>query len=639
MRPSRYNLRASFCGHWPRVLFAAPLLALSLLAQPTSPGPRDPFISLMASGPKIEIPLVTKVSAAFDPPIVRPGEQAFLRVTLSALADSIEWPAKLAAPAQLEIRQGARQQILQYTATNLEPRTACNYRVRSSGLGSFTVPEFAVKVDGKPVTVPSAQIQVVAEPPASVAPATQLSFALPATNLFVGQAIQVSIALPMAGGGAQTLMQPQVSGAGLLVDQSTVHQHFQMVSAGGTAVPTFIYEVTFTPMTAGKFPVFAHGFTVGRHLPAPVVTNSPVPVPPALPVYTLIESDPVELDVRPLPRLGELPGFTGAIGQLTVGQPTLATNVLLVGDPVKLTVAVTNRGDGPLARVVSPPPPHVPDWQVLLATDYAAAQPVPLQQPALPLRPGLSTPAGKVAGVVTFSYILVPLSAAARATPPIPFSCFDSKTLRYVDVTIPPVSVTVRPGATSGDLATLTQAEPTGIEPDKELRLRGLAVSRGRTASSLAPPQQQAWFPLVQLAPALGFFGLWRWDRRRRYLEQHPDIILRRRARRALHRQRRILRQAARAADSPRYAAAAVNAMRVACAPHYPAEPRALVGSDVLPLLSELERAGRAGEVVRRFFIVADATCFGAVRSANAAELLPLQPDLERVLEQLEQKL
>jgi uncharacterized repeat protein (TIGR01451 family) len=39
------------------------------------------------------------------------------------------------------------------------------------------------------------------------------------------------------------------------------------------------------------------------------------------------------------------------------GPPKLATNVLRVGDPVKLTVTVTNRSDGPLARLVAPPPP------------------------------------------------------------------------------------------------------------------------------------------------------------------------------------------------------------------------------------------------------------------------------------------
>jgi len=597
-------------------------------------------MSLMVSQPNIDIPAVTKVTAAFDPPVVRPGEQASLRIALNALEESVEWPTNLAGPPQLEIRPGAHGQILQFTGRTMEPRTAFNYHVRSSSPGLFTVPEFVVKVDGKPVTVPSAQIEVMSEPPATVAPAARLTLGLPVTNLFLGQAVQAHIVLPGSPGGVvQGLIQPQLSGPGLLLDLGAIRQRIEMAPRAGVNVATFIYEITFTPMIAGKLTVFAQGFTVGQRVSGPVVTNSPAPVPPGLPQYTLVESDPVELNVRPLPREGELPGFTGAIGSLAVGPPKLATNVLHVGDPVRLTVTVTNRGDGPLARLVNPPPPQAPGWQVFVANDFAPTQPLPPQQLVGPLRPGLPSQAATVAGVVTFNYTLIPLTEAAQATPPIPFSYFDPKAVRYVDLTIPSVPVTVKPGAAPGDLASLMQTNPAGVEPEKELALSGLVVSRGRTASSLVPPQQQAWFPLVQLAPAVAFFGLWRWDRRRRYLEKHPHIILRRRARRALRRQWRILRRAARAADGRRFAAAAVNAMRVACAPHYPAEPRALVGCDVLALLPEAERFGRAGEVVRRFFALTDATRFGPVAPPNAADLLPLQSDLDRVLQQLEEKL
>jgi hypothetical protein len=321
-----------------------------------------------------------------------------------------------------------------------------------------------------------------------------------------------------------------------------------------------------------------------------------------------------------------------------VGPPKLETNVLHVGDPVRLTVTITNRGDGPLARLVAPPPPQLPDWQVFAASDFAPAQPVLPPHTVPPIQSGAHTQPEAVQGIVAFNYTLIPLTEAARATPPIPFSCFDPDTGSYADLTIPPVPVTVQLGAVPADFPALTQATSTASEAEKELVLRGLAPSRGRTAYSLVPPQQEAWFPFIQLAPAAFFFGLWNWDRRRRYLEQHPDVVLRRRARRALRRQRRILRRAAQTADAPRFAAAAVSALRVACAPHYPAEPRALVGADVLPLLPEPERTGRAGEVVHRFFEVTDASNFGTA-STNPAELLPLQSDLERVLQQLEARL
>ena len=102
---------------------------------PPPPPPQDPLMSLMMSQPKIELAAVPKATAAFDPPVVRPGEQAFYRVMFNALEESIEWPDKIAAPPQLEIRPGAHGQILQMTGTNMEPRTSFNYRVRASSLG------------------------------------------------------------------------------------------------------------------------------------------------------------------------------------------------------------------------------------------------------------------------------------------------------------------------------------------------------------------------------------------------------------------------------------------------------------------------------------------------------------------------
>jgi hypothetical protein len=165
-----------------------------------------------------------------------------------------------------------------------------------------------------------------------------------------------------------------------------------------------------------------------------------------------------------------------------------------------------------------------------------------------------------------------------------------------------------------------------------------LASSPGLAAASLIPIQSRIWFPLMQLAPAAAFLGLWGWDRRRRFLEQHPEVIRRRRARRGLRREWRALERAARAGDGRRFTGAAVNAMRAACAPHYPAEPRALVGSDVLLVLPEVERRGPSGEVVRRFFAVSDAARF-ATSPADQRELLGLKPDLERVLQGLEERL
>ncbi|HXP60809.1 MAG TPA: BatD family protein [Dongiaceae bacterium] len=555
------------------LLFAVPWSGLGAQISPSS----DPYMSLLMSQPKTEIPSNAVAVAFFDPPAVRPGEGAVYRVSLNALEESVVWPEKLNAPPELGFRAGGHGQMMLFNGTNFLPHTAFNYHLRAPRVGRFTVPEFTVTVDGKPVTVPAAEFSVVDSPPASMAPAQGLVLEVPETNLYAGQAIKVRVLLgPSASGQLQTLMQVQLNGEGVLVDQAAGRQQVGPVRRGAGVVAAYIYETVLTPLQTGKLTVFAQGFSAGSRYFGPMPgAGRPRPVPVNLLQFTLLDSEPVELQVRPLPRQGELPGFTGAIGSFSLEPPRLMADPLQAGETVKLSVTV--RGESNVGRLAAPPPPQVPDWQVFAATPEVSPPPSPFGVP------GRQPPLAQ--GSATFVYTLIPLTTAARATPPIPFSYFDPKRAVYVDLTIPAVPVSVLPGEKGGDLRVLGQADRRSEESEKEPGLSGLAPGPGLAAATLAPVQRRPWFLLVQLAPAAAFFGLWAWDRRRRFLEQHPEVVLRRGARRALRRQRRALQRAARAGDARRFGEAAVAAMQAACAPHYPADPRALVGTDVLPLL------------------------------------------------------
>ncbi|HWV98337.1 MAG TPA: BatD family protein [Candidatus Acidoferrum sp.] len=595
-----------------------------LLAQPQpapAPAMPDPLMSLMLSQPSIDVSSTVFAAASVDPPVVRPGEDATYRVTFNALEESVNWPGKFAEPPQLQTRAGAHGQILVFGGATLQPRTTFNYHIRSSEPGRFTIPEFAVTVYGKSVTVPTALLEVVDASSASVQPAPRLILQAATTNLFVGQALRVRIECPPGAGlVSQGTIPLQIAGDGFIVDPSAFRQRFEPRLQNPSAInlPVPSYETILTPIRAGRLSAFAQGFFITRGS-ASLFINGAGAVNGSWSPYTLLDSDPVELQVRPLPRDGRLPGFTGAIGTFSIDTPELATNMVRVGDPVRLRVKV--HGDGNLARLVAPPPPRNRDWQVFDS-------------------PADSTPPQIVQaqGYATFEFTLIPLTPATLATPPIPFSFFDPSALAYNDLTIQPVPIQILPGAAPGDLKALAQANAVSPPPEREPMLSGLAAGPGAAAASLTPFQLRPWYPAVQLAPAGAFLGLWSWDRRRRFLEQHPEVVRRRRARRALHRARRALETAALAGDTGRFAGLGVSALRIACAPHYPAEPRALVGADVLGLLSESERAGRAGEVVRRFFSVTDAERF-SVEPLAPGELLALQPDLEAVLQDLEDRL
>ncbi len=572
-------------------------------------------MTLMTSQPRIDVTSPVHATAAFDPPIVSPGESSIYRITLNALEESVDAPAQLPAPAGLELRRGAHGQIFQMAFNSLIPISQLNYHVRTTNSGTFTVPEFTIQVYGKAVTVPATQIQVMQSHgpvPSSPKPVLELA----QTNLLAGQSVSARVVLfSTANAGLQTLGQVQFNGGGVVVDQGSVRQRIESKALGGANAVAFIFDILITPIQSGTLTLSAQGFTSRNAFSGPIVMPSPG-MPPGSPQQTLVETAPVQLTVKPLPVEGRLPGFSGAIGKFEVDTPRLATNVLRVGDPVRMDVLVQSEGTMP--RLVPPPAPFSKDWQIVSANEA-----VQIMQPQ-----GAAT---------IFHYTFVPLTADVQGTPPIPFSCYDPERPGYVDLTIPSVPVTVTPGTIPSDLLALLRTNRSLTPIEEPLTLAGLVSAPGFTAQSLTPLQLQGWFPLVQLVPAIGFIALVTWDRRRRYLEKHPDVVIRARARRALRRERRLLRHAANHRDAAAFARSAVNALRVVCAPHYPAEPRALVGSDILAVLSP-DDGPQGPSLVRRIFSRSDAANFSTAAPAEQ-EVFSWQPELEQLLTRLEQKL
>jgi hypothetical protein len=142
---------------------------------------------------------------------------------------------------------------------------------------------------------------------------------------------------------------------------------------------------------------------------------------------------------------------------------------------------------------------------------------------------------------------------------------------------------------------------------------------------------------ILQFVPAMGFFALWRWDCRRKFLAAHPEIVRQRQARHALRREKKKLQKAAQAGDASGFVWHAANALKISCAPHLPAHPQAMVCADVLAQLDDAEQNGRDGETVRKIFAAADAQFASA--KTETADLLADKTAVETVLAKLEEKL
>jgi len=582
------------------------------------PPPRqtDPLMQLMMTQPQIDVSSPVEARAEFDPPVVRVGETATYRVSFTALKDSIAWPEKITAPPRLQLNASARGEILPQVGNKLKPLTSFNHRALPLEAGTYSVPEFAVEVYGKGVTVPAATLTVLPKTAPAPPPAARLVIEPGPTNVFTGQPVPVRVVMAASVGNMiPGMTQMKINGDGFLTDNSGARQSISMQPRNGTNVAVYAYETVLIPLTTGELEILAQGFTTGSQFGGPVLMQGQVMIPGDPAQFVLLDSDPVTLWVNPLPSGGRLPGFTGFIGSLDADPPVLATNRARVGDPVKL--AVTFRSQGSLARFVPPPAPLARDWQMFPPTSVAATSP----------------------HSVSYVFTMTPLTNGMLTTPRIPFSYFDPQRAAYVDLSLPGVSLSVTNAESTVDVEAWLLANTLSDSGKKKTStLSPLATSQGRTATSLVPMQMRADFFLLLLSPLVVFGALSAWDRRRRFLEQHPEIARRQKARRALRRERRALDRAGSRSDAKEFATRAVVAMRVACAPHFPAEPRALVGSDVLSLLDETSRNGRPGEGIRSLFAVTDESQFGG-KPADLSGLLQLRPELNHVLDELEARL
>ncbi|MCL5097276.1 MAG: BatD family protein [Candidatus Omnitrophica bacterium] len=558
--------------------------------------------------------------AEFDPPIVSLGERTTYRLVISSMSESIALPDKLPAPRGLEFTPAGSAQSFMAVGPRMQPVTAFNFQVKADALGLYTMPIFTVSANGKSVEVREARLAVVEPGTAPAFKSPRLLLELPPGPFYVGQSVTARLVLLDPGDNTlQAMVQPQIKGEAFMVEQNILRQKREPYNYQGRMLLSLISEIPITPIMQGHQTLTAQAFAYLSR----AVTNRTIGAPMYSP---LLDSDPATVTVEPLPAEGELPGFTGAIGTFQLDSPRLSTNQIRAGDPLTLTVTVA--GQGNLTRLVPPRLDRTLDWQTFPPLSDLSP-PYIIQQ----------------RGSVVFTYTMIPLNDRITATPSIPFSYFNPQTKAYVDLTIPPVHIEVtRPPlsrALQPQVSSSIGPGPFGEDQngdEKSLAMCGLEEKPGRPVSSLTPLQQRSWFLLLQICPAIALGGLCAWDQRRRYREQHPEMVRKSIARRRV---RKLLRQARQAVGTrnPRdFVLAAVGALREACAPHTAANPQALVCADILCELSQAQRNGKPGDTVRRLFAVADELRY-IDGPSNDAQLLELRTPFEQILSELKNRL
>lgn len=247
-------------------------------------------------------------------------------------------------------------------------------------------------------------------------------------------------------------------------------------------------------------------------------------VPETRPVSAAARVNP--LTVLALPEKGRPAGFTGAVGLFSVAA-TARPDRVAVGDPVTLTLVVTDRTNGE-ANLDTLQPPVLSD-EVALRKDFR-----------IPTEPLSGTVKGRTK---TFVQTIRPLRADVREVPPIAFSFFDPSARAYRTVTTEAIPIEVRP-ASEMDLSRIERAggsdRPEVETPGTQLTAveGGLTANRPVTPALLAntrPSFSTAVLLALAVPPVVvGAASAWRLHRRRH--EQDAGLARRSRARRTAER-------------------------------------------------------------------------------------------------------
>ncbi len=137
-----------------------------------------------------------------------------------------------------------------------------------------------------------------------------------------------------------------------------------------------------------------------------------------------VRSQPIKIDVKPLPTEGRPRDFTGTIGRFSMEAVPNKTTVEL-NQPVSVEFKIN--GTGNIKSVAEPTIPELPDFRV-----YRAAS-----------RENVSKYNDQIGGVKTFEEVFIPRVPGTLEIPALSFNYFDPKRGKYQTVSTRPIQVKV----------------------------------------------------------------------------------------------------------------------------------------------------------------------------------------------------
>jgi hypothetical protein len=196
----------------------------------------------------------------------------------------------------------------------------------------------------------------------------------------------------------------------------------------------------------------------------------------------IVRSQPVTIEVAPLPPQGRTSDFKGAVGQFEL-HAKVSQEEVKAGDPVTLTLSIAGKGN---LRSVAPP--ELPELKGFRAFDPKTEEKA---------RAGASG----LEGEKSWEYVLVPESPGVKEVGPWRFQYFDPKEKKYVTASVGPLQMKV-----VGDAIAPSDGLPAALRGDVTLLredIRFLKPAPSRLGAETRSFHESPWFYGSLVLPVL----------------------------------------------------------------------------------------------------------------------------------------
>ncbi len=385
------------------------------------------------------------------------------------------------------------------------------YQVTPRVAGRFAVPAFKAMVGNREIRSDAIILTVLDtdgnNTPKNIAktpPPALLRVLTPATKVYVGQVFPVSMELLAQGLRQSHLPVPQ-----LVTDSirfTRIRPEYRQASArslnGVLYQNVFLFETGAVAMKPGKLNLIFELDVIVMDYRQDVFGRQR---------KLHLTSDPIPIEVLPLPATGKPEQFTGAVGQYQM-TTTVEPNRAKIGDPMELRISLA--GSGALDNTPVPEPVSWNGFKTHPATSEIEY-----------------TDLRHLSSRKQFKRMIIPTDSKLTHVPALQFSYFDPVTEQYVTLTTPPTPVEITastPPNPRGD-----PPAPDGLAPtDDTLAIQTIRHAPGRLAQLQPPLITRTWFLAIPGVSLLAFLVAFGWRQRVEYYEAHPEAVRRHHVRR-----------------------------------------------------------------------------------------------------------